>query len=79
MSAAGRRRVPGEGVPSHPFPWDEALALGFGVLRLSSDAFWRMTLRELAAAARGAGGRSASGDPPGRDALAALMRAHPDA
>ncbi|QUS39298.1 phage tail assembly chaperone [Tardiphaga alba] len=33
-----------------PFPWDRAMQFGFGVLRLSPDAFWRMTPRELAAA-----------------------------
>ena len=32
-----------------PFPWDEAIGLGLGVLRLSPDAFWRMTPRELGA------------------------------
>ena len=39
-----------------PFPWAEAMQFGFGVLRLSPDAFWRMTPRELAhaiAAVRG--------------------------
>ena len=33
-----------------PFPWKQAIGFGFGVLRLSPDAFWRMTPRELAAA-----------------------------
>jgi len=33
-----------------PFPWRQAMAIGFGVLRLSPEAFWRMTPRELAAA-----------------------------
>jgi uncharacterized phage protein (TIGR02216 family) len=33
-----------------PFPWDEAMGFGFGVLRLAPDAFWRMTPRELARA-----------------------------
>lgn len=33
-----------------PFPWETAMQVGFGVLRLSPDAFWRMTPRELAAA-----------------------------
>jgi len=32
------------------FPWQAAMQVGFGVLRLSPDAFWRMTPRELAAA-----------------------------
>ena len=33
-----------------PFPWKQAIGFGLGVLRLSPDAFWRMTPRELAAA-----------------------------
>ncbi len=33
-----------------PFPWEAAMQVGFGVLKLSPDAFWRMTPRELAAA-----------------------------
>lgn len=33
-----------------PFPWAAAMGFGLGTLRLSPDAFWRMTPRELAAA-----------------------------
>jgi uncharacterized phage protein (TIGR02216 family) len=33
-----------------PFPWSEAIGFGLGILRLSPDAFWRMTPRELACA-----------------------------
>jgi uncharacterized phage protein (TIGR02216 family) len=36
-----------------PFPWDEAIGFGLGVLKLSPDEFWRMTPRELALAAQG--------------------------
>ena len=36
--------------PFAPFPWDDAMRFGLGVLKLSPDAFWRMTPRELAAA-----------------------------
>ena len=36
------------------FPWERAMELGLGQLRLAPDQFWRMTLRELSAAARGA-------------------------
>lgn len=36
----------------HRFPWAEAMTLGLGQLRLTPDIFWRMTLPELAAAAR---------------------------
>jgi uncharacterized phage protein (TIGR02216 family) len=31
-----------------PFPWEQAIGFGLGVLRLSPEAFWRMTPRELA-------------------------------
>lgn len=49
---------------------------GLGRLRLSPEAFWTMTPRELAAAlGRGAGAGDAA---PSRAALEALMRANPD-
>jgi uncharacterized phage protein (TIGR02216 family) len=59
-----------------PFPWDQALAIGLGVLRLSPDNFWRMTPRELAAAMRGLFGESAG--PPDRATLDELARRFPD-
>ena len=62
--------------PAAPFPWDEAMAFGFGVLRLCPQAFWAMTPRELHAASRGVYGRG--GGAAGRAALAALMAAFPD-
>jgi uncharacterized phage protein (TIGR02216 family) len=52
------------------------MAFGLGRLRLSPDAFWRMTPRECAAAWRGFHGDTAG--PPGRLALSELMRAFPD-
>ncbi len=55
------------------FPWGEVMALGLGDLRLSPDAFWAMTPRELFAAA---GVRMTQ--PMGRDALNALMARFPD-
>ena len=59
------------------FPWRAAMAFGLGVLRLSPDAFWRMSPRELALASEGALGRF---EPPAtRAALDRLMRAFPDA
>jgi uncharacterized phage protein (TIGR02216 family) len=33
-----------------PFPWKKAIGFGLGVLRLSPEAFWQMTPRELACA-----------------------------
>lgn len=58
-----------------PFPWDEAMRLGFGVMRLSSREFWGLTPRELAAALGDGGGR---GNPPSREGFAELMRRFPD-
>jgi uncharacterized phage protein (TIGR02216 family) len=60
-----------------PFPWDEAIGFGLGVLRLSPDAFWRMTPRELAHAVRARKGASAS--PIARASLIDLMTRSPDA
>lgn len=58
------------------FPWDDVMAIGFGLLRLSPKTFWSMTPIEFerasAALSRG------RGMPPARADLAALMRAFPD-
>ncbi len=59
-----------------PFPWEQAMRLGFGVLRLSSRAFWGLTPRELAAAAAGLGATRPGA--PARRELEALMAAFPD-
>lgn len=60
-----------------PFPWDEVIAHGLGVLRLHPDAFWALTPRELGCLlAAGRGGRGA--EPPGRAELARLLDAFPD-
>ena len=60
-----------------PFPWKQAMGFGLGVLRLSPDAFWRMTPRELAAAIEAVlGPREATLD---RASFAALSARFPDA
>jgi len=59
-----------------PFPWAEAMQFGFGVLHLSSDAFWRMTPRELAQAVIAVRGHAAT--PIARAEFDALMRRFPD-
>lgn len=59
-----------------PFPWQAAMQVGFGVLKLSPDAFWRMTPRELAAAITALGGGAR--DTINRARLAELMRRFPD-
>jgi uncharacterized phage protein (TIGR02216 family) len=59
-----------------PFPWREAMAFGLGRLRLSPDAFWAMTPRELAAAVEGAVGVVAA--PMDRASLDNLMHRYPD-
>lgn len=58
------------------FPWRHIMAVGFGRLLLSSDSFWRMTPRELAAAIDGLRGHS--GAPIARAALGELMTRYPD-
>lgn len=55
------------------FPWEEFMALGLGRLRLSPQAFWAATPREIAAAMPRAGVT-----PPSRADIAALMQRFPD-
>jgi uncharacterized phage protein (TIGR02216 family) len=52
------------------------MGFGFAVLRLSPDAFWRMTLNELAAAAAALAPPAA--ERLARDGLERLMRRFPD-
>lgn len=52
------------------------MAIGFGLLRLSPDAFWAMTPIEFERASSAL--RPARALPPERTDLAALMRAFPD-
>jgi uncharacterized phage protein (TIGR02216 family) len=58
-----------------PFPWKQAIGFGLGVLRLSPDAFWSMTPRELAYAIETMTGRTAPLD---REGLTQLMKSFPD-
>jgi uncharacterized phage protein (TIGR02216 family) len=53
------------------------MGVGLGVLALSPDAFWSMTLKELAAAIRGRFGPGPS-PPLSRSDLDALMKRFPD-
>lgn len=55
------------------FPWEAALALGLGTLRMAPAAFWALTPRELLFLA----GPPAAA-PPTRDALNALIQRFPD-
>jgi len=59
-----------------PFPWQAAMQVGLGVLRLPPDAFWRMTPRELAAAIIAL--RGGVVETIGRARLDDLMRQFPD-
>jgi uncharacterized phage protein (TIGR02216 family) len=59
-----------------PFPWQRALAVGLGVLRLSPEQFWNMTPREFAAALRGLYGDPAA--PLDRATFDALAARFPD-
>ena len=58
------------------FPWDDAMRLGFGVLKLSSRDFWGLTPRELAAAFEALSGPHRV--PPDRERLKTLMERFPD-
>jgi uncharacterized phage protein (TIGR02216 family) len=59
-----------------PFPWNDAMAFAFTILRWSPADFWRATPRELMAAYEGlTGGRDI---PASRVDLARLMKAFPD-
>jgi uncharacterized phage protein (TIGR02216 family) len=63
-------------VSAAPFAWNEAIGFGLGILRLSSDQFWRMTPRELAFAIEAVAGRTPT--PLKRATLAELMTRYPD-
>lgn len=52
------------------------MAMGFGLLRLSPQAFWAMTPREFERAASVLA--RAADEAPRRDDLLALMQAYPD-
>jgi uncharacterized phage protein (TIGR02216 family) len=52
------------------------MGFGLGTLRLSPEAFWRMTPRELACAIEALTGRG--GAPPSRRRLLELMTRYPD-
>lgn len=58
------------------FPWAEAMTLGLGRLRLPPETFWRLTLPELAAAARALQPQDAQ--PMSRSDIATLMMRYPD-
>lgn len=54
------------------------MGFGLGVLKLDPAAFWRLTPRELAAAAGGVTGRSGAPAPLTRAAFERLARRYPD-
>lgn len=54
------------------------MAFGLGVLHLSPQSFWAMTLPELTAAFTACGNGGAGADAMTRDGLKALMAAFPD-
>lgn len=54
------------------------MAFGLGLLRLSPEAFWSMTLQEFAAALRGAKGEFAPLAPLDAAGLHGLMMLFPD-
>jgi len=58
--------------------WPSLMGFGLGVLRLSPDAFWSMTPRELTAAARALYGTGTAIPPMDSAALADLRTRYPD-
>ncbi|MEO0637012.1 MAG: rcc01693 family protein [Pseudomonadota bacterium] len=58
-----------------PFPWVRAMQFGFGVLKLSPQAFWALTPRELAAALNAHNPQPAR---PDTQALRSLIARFPD-
>ena len=54
------------------------MAIGFGLLHLSSDQFWAMTIREMQAACLGLFGEEENGQPLSRSELDHLMQIFPD-
>nr|WP_235920670.1 rcc01693 family protein [Brucella tritici] len=75
MNAAVESKSPPQKPFPGPFPWDEVMRAGVGLLRLSPQAFWSMTPRELNAAL---GPAAPVFDAPSRQSLETLMRAFPD-
>lgn len=59
------------------FPWARAMEIGLGHLRLAPRDFWRMTLPELAAAARSIGNKSGAAGL-SRGELKSLLDMFPD-
>ncbi len=59
-----------------PFPWQQAIGFGLGVLRLAPEQFWAMTPRELACAIEAVTGRG--GAPLPRETLNQLIERFPD-
>jgi len=54
------------------------MAIGFGVMHLSSAQFWAMTIREFEAAASGLFGKQSDQQSLARTELDELMRRFPD-
>ena len=63
--------------PPEPFPWEDAMALGLGVLRWNPTEFWHATPCELIAAWQALTGRHNLASA-GRGDLERLIAAFPD-
>ena len=59
-----------------PFPWGRVMQFAFGTLRLSPEAFWSMTMREMNCAMRQNFGDETSLI--SRANMENLMQKHPD-
>jgi len=59
-------------------PWNDIMKFGFGYLKLSPDAFWDMTLRELDAAIEWSFPKQRNQTAPTTSNLAYLIETYPD-
>ena len=60
------------------FPWEEAMSIGFGILRLAPADFWSLTPREFEAAVWGIYGKPQRRSLPERHVLEGLLEKFPD-
>lgn len=66
------------GRPRRPFPWDDVIGVGLGVLGFSPAVFWAMTPREFGFAVRARFGLDGGTGPISKSDMQALMKQFPD-
>lgn len=70
--------LPGNSSTLKPFPWENAMGFGLGVLQLAPAQFWSMTPKELDAAYRASSFFKGSNTPIERGKFDQLMGQFPD-